>query len=105
MKAAIELASGSVMLPEDYLDKYVSQRSYELEAIRGSFEEHCAARAVVCMRNAGVLFKRESSKEFQIIREALIEAELINQKKEDVNGEEVHNVRLERRSRGKSRDQ
>ena len=71
MKDAIDRAAPCPTTIEAWLMKYAGRSQVEIEAMNGSFEEHCAARTVLSLRNAGAVFPDPTDKAFKSFKDAI----------------------------------
>ena len=75
MRTAIDRAAPCPTTVEAWLMKYVGRSDAQIDEMSGSFEAHCAARAVHAMEKAGVLFPDPTDNAFRTFKDAIIKHE------------------------------
>lgn len=73
MKEAIDRTLPCPTTIEAWLMKHTGRSEAQIEAMNGTFEEHCAARTVLALKNAGALFPDPSDKAFKVFKDAFAE--------------------------------
>ena len=71
MKTAIDRAAPCPTTVEAWLMKYAGRSHQDIETMNGSFEEHCAARTVMALKNAGAVFQDPTDKAFKSFKDAI----------------------------------
>jgi len=71
MKDAIDRAAPCPTTVESWLLRYAGRSAEEIASMLGSFEEHCAARTVMALKNAGAVFQDPTDKAFKSFKDAI----------------------------------
>jgi hypothetical protein len=73
MKEAIDRTLPCPTTIEAWLMKHTGRSNAEIESMNGTFEDHCAARTVLALKNAGAVFPDVSDKSFKVFKDAFAE--------------------------------
>jgi hypothetical protein len=73
MKEAIDRTLPCPTTIEAWLMKYTGRSNAEIDSMNGTFEDHCAARTVLALKNAGAVFPNVSDKSFKVFKDAFAE--------------------------------
>ena len=86
MKEAMDRAAPCPTTVDAWLMKYAGRSEEDVMEMRGSFEEHCAARTVLALKAAGAVFPDPTDKAFRAFKDSIVKLQ-----EEKPDGDEIVN--------------